>query len=72
MSSNDALVKTLPAANDQENRSGDRGETPVVLDEVEARAAVTGHNVRYVLGFGLAGVIIAFAVILFFDLFHFE
>jgi hypothetical protein len=34
--------------------------------------AVTGHNVRYVLGFGLAAVIIAFAVILFFDLFHFE
>jgi hypothetical protein len=44
----------------------------VVLDEVEARAAVTGHNVHYVLGFGLAAVIIAFAVILFFDLFHFE
>jgi len=43
-----------------------------VLDEVQARAAVTGHNVRYVLGFGLAATIIAFAVILFFDLFHFE
>ena len=71
MPSDDASVKTPPAANDRENRS-DRGETPVVLDEVAARAAVTGHNVRYVLGFGLAAVIIAFAVILFFDLFHFE
>ena len=72
MSSDDAPVKTPPAANDWENRSGHRGATPVVLDEVEARAAVTGHNVRYVLGFGLAAVIIAFAVILFFDLFHFQ
>ena len=72
MPSDDASVKTPPAANDRENWSEDRGETPVVLDEVAARAAVTGHNVRYVLGFGLAGVIIAFAVILFFDLFHFE
>jgi hypothetical protein len=72
MPSNDAPVQTPPAANDRENRSEDRSETPVVLDEVEARAAVTGHNVRYVLGFGLAAVIIAFAVILFFDLFHFQ
>jgi hypothetical protein len=72
MPSDDASVKMPPAANDRENRSEDRGETPVVLDEVAARAAVTGHNVRYALGFGLAAVIIAFAVILFFDLFHFE
>lgn len=72
MPSNDAPVQTPPAANDRENRSEYRAEPPVVLDEVEARAAVTGHNVRYVLGFGLAGVIIAFAVILFLDLFHFQ
>lgn len=26
----------------------------------EARQGVTGHNVRFVLGFGLAGVIVAF------------
>jgi hypothetical protein len=30
---------------------------------VRTRGAVTGHNVRYVLAFGLAGVIIAFIVI---------
>jgi hypothetical protein len=72
MPSNDAPVKTPPAADGRENRSECRSETPVVLDEVGARAAVTGHNVRHVLGFGLAGVIIAFAVILFFDLFHFQ
>jgi hypothetical protein len=30
---------------------------------VRTRGGVTGHNVRYVLAFGLAGVIIAFVVI---------
>jgi len=34
-----------------------------VVSKTEARQGVTGHNVRYVLGFGLAAVIIAFAVI---------
>jgi hypothetical protein len=29
------------------------------------RQAVTGHNVRYVLAFGLAGVITAFALVAF-------
>jgi hypothetical protein len=28
-----------------------------------ARAGVTGHNVRYVLGFGLAAVVIAFLIV---------
>ena len=36
---------------------------PVVLSTNEARQGVTGHNVRYVLGFGLLGVIIAFGII---------
>ena len=31
----------------------------------KARAGVTGHNVRYVLAFGLVGVIMAFAALLF-------
>jgi hypothetical protein len=30
---------------------------------VRTRGGVTGHNVRYVLAFGLAGVIIAFIII---------
>ena len=38
-------------------------EGRTVLSKNAARQAVTGHNVRYVLGFGLAGVIVAFAVI---------
>ncbi len=29
----------------------------------EARAGVTGHGVRYVLGFALAGVVLAFVVL---------
>jgi hypothetical protein len=34
-----------------------------IVTKVEARQGVTGHNVRYVLGFGLVAVIIAFVVI---------
>ena len=29
----------------------------------EAREGVVGHNVRYMLGFGLAGAILAFAIV---------
>jgi vacuolar-type H+-ATPase subunit I/STV1 len=36
---------------------------PVVVSETEARAGVTGHHVRYVLAFGLAGSLIAFVVL---------
>jgi hypothetical protein len=36
---------------------------PVVKSTDEARAGVTGHRVRYVLGFGLGGVILAFVVL---------
>jgi hypothetical protein len=36
---------------------------PTVLPTDQARQGVTGHNVRYVLGFGLAGVVIGFIVI---------
>ena len=32
-------------------------------DTTKSRGAVTGHNVRYVLAFGLAGTIIAFVLI---------
>jgi hypothetical protein len=44
---------------------GDPEQRPV-LSKVEARQGVTGHNVRYVLWFGLAAVIVAFAAIYFF------
>ena len=35
----------------------------VVLSTDEAREGVTGHGVRYVLGFGLAAVVAAFVVL---------
>ena len=41
-----------------------RGER-VVETKTEARAGVTGHNVRYVLAFSLIGIIAAFSVIYF-------
>jgi len=34
-----------------------------VLPTPQARAGVTGHNVRYVLGFGIAAVIVAFVIV---------
>lgn len=37
---------------------------PVVLDADSAREGVTGHGVRYVLGFSLAASIIAMAAVL--------
>jgi hypothetical protein len=37
-------------------------ETIQTISEDEARGGVTGHNVRYVLGAGLAAVIVSFMV----------
>jgi hypothetical protein len=34
---------------------------PTVVPTDKARQGVTGHNVRYVLGFGIVGVVIGFA-----------
>ena len=36
---------------------------PTVLPTDQARQGVTGHNVRYVLAFGLAGAVIGLMVI---------
>ena len=36
---------------------------PAIKNTIRALGGVTGHNVRYVLEFGLAGTIIAFIVI---------
>jgi hypothetical protein len=35
----------------------------IVVPTQQARQGVTGHNVRYVLGIGIAAVIVAFAVL---------
>jgi hypothetical protein len=37
---------------------------PAVVANIPERQGVTGHNVRFVLSFGIAGVAIAFAIIL--------
>lgn len=34
-----------------------------VLPEQNARQGATGHNVRYVLGFGIAAIVIVFLII---------
>ena len=40
-----------------------REDTPIVVQTDQARQGVTGHNVRYVLGFGLFGAIVVFALL---------
>jgi hypothetical protein len=40
-----------------------RGAVAALKSPTAARQAVTGHNVRYVLGFSIAGVIVAFLII---------
>lgn len=42
-------------------------EAPKVLSTTSARQGVEGHNVRYVLLWGLVGVIIAFVALLVFQ-----
>jgi hypothetical protein len=52
-----------------DSKSGDHLETgpdksPAVVANIPERQGVTGHNVRYMLFFGIAAIVIAFAVIL--------
>jgi hypothetical protein len=54
---------------DQRAPEADRRTGPTQVSTPRARAGVTGHNVRSVLGFGLIAVIIAF-VILYISFFH--
>ena len=52
-----SCVAALPPAENERMRND-----PVVKNTNEARAAVTGHNVRYVLLIGTLAVIVLFAV----------
>ena len=45
--------------------ASDDSEHPIVVEKDRARQGVTGHHVRYVLGFGLAAIVVVFAVIYF-------
>jgi len=38
-------------------------EKPITVTTTEARQGVTGHGVRYVLRYGLAGAVIVLAII---------
>ena len=49
-----------------EDRSAAGPTEPKVMPTNRARQGVTGHNVRYVLALGTAGVIVAFAMIFLF------
>ncbi len=40
-----------------------QSEQRTVVPTEQARQGVTGHNVRYVLGIGMAAVVVAFAVL---------
>jgi hypothetical protein len=56
------------AANENSGSAASNGAKLVarmVLPGDDARQGVTGHNVRYVLGFGLLGAIVALAVVAF-------
>ena len=43
--------------------SSERPEQRPVMSARQARQGVTGHNVRFVLGFSIAAVVIVFAII---------
>jgi hypothetical protein len=53
---------TMHATNSRD-RAPEYGTTPQTETAVEARQAVTGHNVNIVLGVSLTAIVIAFAVI---------
>jgi hypothetical protein len=65
----EAMARTAPEYREAEWTKGEReaaadsGTRPVVEDRTAARAGVTGHNARYVLGISLAAVVVAFALI---------
>jgi hypothetical protein len=64
-----AAEGAMPDQTAPEYKEADSGTGPTQLNTPRARAGVTGHNVRYVLGFSLIAVIIAF-VIVYISYFH--
>jgi hypothetical protein len=53
----------MPDQRAREYKDSDRRNGPDQISTVRSRAGVTGHNVRYVLSFGLIGVIVGFAIV---------
>jgi hypothetical protein len=60
------MAGTAPDQRDRSNQH-DGSDAPnnqrTVLPTQRARQGVTGHNVRYVLSFGIAAIVVAFAAI---------
>lgn len=52
-----------PPPRQQENEWADRQTSHPVVSARDARDGAVGHNVRYVLGFGLVAIIVAFIAI---------
>lgn len=58
------MARSAPEYEESRARKGVSGnDARVVETETEAQQDVTGHGVRYVLLFGLGGVVLAFALI---------
>ena len=60
----------MPDKRAPEYKEADRRTGPDQVSTPRARAGVTGHNVRYVLGFGLIAVTIVAFVIVYLVYFH--
>ena len=63
-------MSSAPNARAPEYKDATREAQPIqqsnertVVPTPQARQGVTGHNVRYVLAFGIAAVIVAFAIV---------
>lgn len=57
-----------PEYKESEREAGARQGMPTpqarqVVPTPQARQGVTGHNVRYVLAFGIAGIVVAFIIV---------
>jgi hypothetical protein len=52
-----------PGETAPDRRDWPNAQQRVVVPTQQARQGATGQNVRYVLGFGIAAIVIAFAVI---------
>jgi hypothetical protein len=55
--------RTNPSKQENTISASDGGEQPTVVTKDRARQGVTGHNVRYVLSFGLAAIIVLFVAV---------
>jgi hypothetical protein len=57
------VENAMPDKRAPEYKEADRRTSAEEVSKVRARAGVTGHNVRYVLAFGLIAVIVGFVIV---------